>query len=220
MRIARLSPALACLALGSVPAPAGDLTKIDRAIAKEPAYQTKPRYCLLVFGPQAKTRVWLVQDGNTLCIDRNGNGDLTEPGEKVPWTGQNCRAGHLTGPDRKSKCGLSLRKYPSSVRVTVVDYEGKGYMVGGPDADPLVFADRPSEAPIAHIGGPESIELSYYGLGAGSMALRVRVGTPGLGKGVFAARVLPAVTPVAQIEFPSKNRGAPPIMTKVTLKDR
>jgi hypothetical protein len=62
---------------------AADLSKIDRSIRKEPAYRGKPRYCLLVFGPEAATRVWLVQDGGTLYVDRNGNGDLTEPGEKV-----------------------------------------------------------------------------------------------------------------------------------------
>jgi hypothetical protein len=58
--------------------------KIDRTIAKEPAYRTKaPRYGLLLFGPEGKDRVWLVRDGDTLYVDRNGNGDLTEPGEKV-----------------------------------------------------------------------------------------------------------------------------------------
>ncbi len=60
-----------------------DLAKIERKIAKEPAYQSKPKYCLLVLGPEARTRVWLVQDGDTLYVDRNGNGDLTEPDEKV-----------------------------------------------------------------------------------------------------------------------------------------
>jgi hypothetical protein len=66
------------------PAAAADLSKIDRHIAREPAYRSKaPRYCLLVFGPEAKTCVWLVQDGDTLYVDRNGNGDLTEPGEMV-----------------------------------------------------------------------------------------------------------------------------------------
>jgi hypothetical protein len=66
------------------PATAADLGTIDRRIVKEPAYRSKaPRYCLLVFGPEAKTRVWLVQDGDTLYVDRNGNGDLTEEGEKV-----------------------------------------------------------------------------------------------------------------------------------------
>ena len=61
-----------------------DLTTIDRSIRKEPAYQSKaPQYCLLVFGPQAKTRVWLVLDGDALYLDRNGNGDLTDPGERL-----------------------------------------------------------------------------------------------------------------------------------------
>jgi hypothetical protein len=66
-------------------AAAVDLTKIDRSLRKEPAYQSKaPQYCLLVFGPQAKARVWLVLDGDALYLDRNGNGDLTEPGERLP----------------------------------------------------------------------------------------------------------------------------------------
>src|SRR5438128_7643867 len=64
--------------------PKADLAKIDRAVAKEPAYQGEPRYCLLVFGHEAKTRVWLVQDGDVLYVDRNANGDLTEDGERVP----------------------------------------------------------------------------------------------------------------------------------------
>jgi hypothetical protein len=82
--VSRLSLALlACLTL-STNAWATDLTRIDRSIAKEPQYRTNtPEYCLLVFGPEAKTRVWLVRDGDTLYVDRNGNGDLTEPGEKV-----------------------------------------------------------------------------------------------------------------------------------------
>jgi hypothetical protein len=57
---------------------------IDRTIGKEPAYRTKaPKYGLLAFGPEGKDRVWLVLDGDTLYVDRNGNGDLTDPGEKV-----------------------------------------------------------------------------------------------------------------------------------------
>jgi hypothetical protein len=65
---------------------AADLAKLDRTLAKEPVYKSAPRYCLLVFGPEARTRVWLVQDGDTLYVDRNGNGDLTEVGENVAAT--------------------------------------------------------------------------------------------------------------------------------------
>jgi len=63
---------------------AADLAQVDRTLRKEPAYRSKPRYCLLVFGPEAKPRIWLVQDGDVLYVDRNGNGDLTEPGKRVP----------------------------------------------------------------------------------------------------------------------------------------
>jgi hypothetical protein len=72
--------------LAAYSARAADLTTIDRSIAREPAYTSQPKYCLLVFGPEAKTRVWLVHDGHTLYVDRNGNGDLTEAGERVTAT--------------------------------------------------------------------------------------------------------------------------------------
>src|SRR5579859_2876050 len=62
---------------------AADLAKIDRTIVKEPKYIGQPRYCLLVFGPEATNRVWIVQDGGVLYVDRNGNGDLTGPDKKV-----------------------------------------------------------------------------------------------------------------------------------------
>jgi hypothetical protein len=65
---------------------AADLTKILRTITKEPAYKTKPKYCLVVFGAEAKTRLWLVLDGDVLYVDKNGNGDLTEKGESLPGT--------------------------------------------------------------------------------------------------------------------------------------
>ena len=64
-------------------APAADPPKIDRSFTKEPAYTKSPKYGMLVFGPEGKNRVWLVLDGTTLYVDRNGNGDITEPGEKV-----------------------------------------------------------------------------------------------------------------------------------------
>jgi hypothetical protein len=66
------------------PVAAADLSAIDRRIKKEPAYAGKsPRYALLVLGPEAKDRVWLVKDGNVLYVDRNGNGDLSEPPKKL-----------------------------------------------------------------------------------------------------------------------------------------
>src|SRR5205085_12474760 len=67
------------------------LTKIDRTIKKEPKYAGTPLYLLLAFGPEAKDKVWVVLDGNTLYVDGNGNGDLTDYGEKfdpAPFPGE------------------------------------------------------------------------------------------------------------------------------------
>ncbi len=73
---------------------AADLASIDRSIANEPTYKSQNvRYGLLVFGPDAKTRVWLVHDGDTLYVDRNANGDLTDEGEKfLPILGPSTNA--------------------------------------------------------------------------------------------------------------------------------
>ena len=66
------------------PISAADLTKIDRSPPKLPAlHSDHPEYCLLVFDSDAHKRVWLVQDGDVLYVDRNGNGDLTDPEDRV-----------------------------------------------------------------------------------------------------------------------------------------
>jgi hypothetical protein len=73
-------PLLLGLPAAAVPA---DLARIDRAIKAEPTYVGRPHYCLLIFGLQTKTRVWIVLDGDTLHVDRNADGDLTGPGKAV-----------------------------------------------------------------------------------------------------------------------------------------
>jgi hypothetical protein len=90
--------AVMCLlvTLGASPGAAADLTTIDRTTRKEPAYQSKaPLYCLLVFGPEARVRAWLVLDDKVLYLDRNGNGDLTEEGERLG----ECQVNSRFGPD-------------------------------------------------------------------------------------------------------------------------
>src|SRR5687767_13811826 len=90
---------------GAASAAPPDLTGIRRAVDKEPAYESKaPRYCLLAIGPEAGFRVWLVLDGELLYVDRNGNGDLTEEGERLKPNG--ARASRLVtreGPSGKEQ---------------------------------------------------------------------------------------------------------------------
>ncbi|MCI0651751.1 MAG: hypothetical protein L0Z55_07695 [Planctomycetes bacterium] len=105
-RVLQVFSTVLSLALLSLPASAVDLSGVDRSIVKEPAYRAKTqRYCLLVFGPEAKTRVWLVLDGETLFVDRNGNGDLTDEGENVAAPAMTAVGNPFTSESRSIKAG-------------------------------------------------------------------------------------------------------------------
>src|SRR5437868_4851523 len=125
---------------------ADDLSKIERIIKKEPAYKTKPRYCLLVFGPEAKTRVWLVFDGDTLHVDRNGNGDLTEEGKRCGLPGGGLAID--TGDKTKYKLEVSPPVEDHQVYCGVAVL-GRYYQYAS-----LKPASRPQDAPVCHFAGP------------------------------------------------------------------
>jgi hypothetical protein len=89
------------MSLAAADPPSSDLAKIERRIGQEPSYEGKPGYLLLVFGPEAKHKVWLVRDGQTLYVDRHGTGDLRQPECRVTAEADNYdetifRAGDLT----------------------------------------------------------------------------------------------------------------------------
>ncbi len=153
------------------PPPAADLTKLSRAILKEPVYAGRPRYGLLVLGPKAETRVWLVIDGETLYVDRNGNGDLTEPGERVAAKRKEAsdflefRAGPFTEADVKTRHSDLIvyqyfaRQYGRLVNgVLVNDVRGTlGQGTSGEDGGS--FADAPKDAPVIHVNGPLTLRV-------------------------------------------------------------
>jgi hypothetical protein len=216
---------------------AADLTRVDRTIRKEPAYQTKPRYALLVLGPKAETRIWLVIDGKTLHVDRNGNGDLTDDGEPVSAEKTDStdtlewRAGGFVEADGKTRHS-NLLVYQSFHRqfghlvnsVGVMDVRGTvGQTTDGEEGGS--FADTPKDAPVIHVNGPltlraHSVRVEYPGgsrrkvvpfqLDAGErlLELHVQVGTPGLGRGTFAAIAVEGfpenVHPAVRMVVPSK----------------
>jgi hypothetical protein len=173
-----------------------DLTKIDRTIAAGPSYKSKPSYCLLVFGPQAKTRVWLVRDREILYVDRNGNGDLTENGERfvgaksqdsIHW-----RIGDIVEADGKTRhTDLRIRFRRGSFLIGLRTADGLHQAVGN-EIGRLRFADRAQDAPIVHLAGPLTFLLPENrekrlelvpGQEAHFIAL---LGTPGLGEGAAA----------------------------------
>ncbi len=56
---------------------------IDRSILHEPNYESTPKYGLLLIGARGESKVWMVEDGRRLYLDKNGNGDLTDDGPPI-----------------------------------------------------------------------------------------------------------------------------------------
>jgi len=205
MRAGPLYLGVTYLLLCALPVQAVDLTKIERAIVKEPKYERKPKYCLLVFGPEAKFRVWLVLDGATLYVDRNGNGDLTEPDKRVAARYKHddqrfgFRPGQLATPDGKTKFSLSLLRIRAESCDLEIEHKN-GYARAGFDGPGrLVFADQAQDAPIIHFLGPLTLMRFEPQQGSVSQCLKPQplvrgeqsdlafsLGTPGLGSGTFA----------------------------------
>jgi hypothetical protein len=213
----------ALVALGSVPVTrAAELAAIERVIGKEPAYQGKPRYCLLVFGKEAATRIWLVQDGNRLYVDRNGNGDLSEPGESV-----SAHNGTYFSVDRVREFSGTAHQHLRITSMTngtfslTLGEEGqRGQFVGIGRMERPTWGDKAASAPIIHLAGPMTLERygPIYTVPRGApesanrrFKLRLLLGTPGLGKGTFASYddlCSENLGPVqADIEYPTGKPG-------------
>ncbi len=191
-----------------------DLRTVDRQVRREPNYlEGSPKYCLLVFGPKAEARVWLIRVGDLLYVDRNGNGDLTEDGERVarflpkPGEANNIpenyvmfRTGPLTPKSREPS-----RRYPNLLLMFIPGQPELPLMLlESPDwpqtvgcGEGMQFGASPGGAPIVHFDGPLTLSTiqSLDAVAAPLKLIRGRitvlsvvVGTDGLGPGTFACR--------------------------------
>jgi hypothetical protein len=166
-------------------------------LVKEPAYKSKtPKYAVLAFGPKAETRVWLVLDlaydplrekpgkNDSMCIDLNGNGDLTDPGERIPVDvitstyfdqfAKKQAEQHLP----QFKAGDILIRNDKMKKYTELTVD-VGWFVAGQRyrsvalnvnvpgrgtqsvSSPLLrFADKPADAPVIHFDGPLALRLN------------------------------------------------------------
>ena len=68
---------------GKLPAPSLALRDATAELVAEVEYSDAPMYSLLVFGTEAERQHWLVVDGGNLYIDRNSNGDITDPEDRI-----------------------------------------------------------------------------------------------------------------------------------------
>src|SRR5262249_52343492 len=104
MRPSHLLPAALLVAAGLTPASAADLTKIDRTLKDEPTYNTKsPTYCLLVFGQEAATRVWLVRDGDVMHVLASPDGKAAKKWRQVKAQYTSFALGDVVAEDGKTR---------------------------------------------------------------------------------------------------------------------
>ena len=181
-----------------------DLTKVDRHIVKEPKYTAKrPLYGLYVFGPRAATRVWAVLDTSreggdeydVLYFDRNADGDLTAPDERIPGPGP-FKVGTFTDPatgDVHENLTIS-RRADGSVFLRMM-WRGKQPVMGGyaEEGGPYCrFAPDRADAPVLWPGaeGPLGFQRwifdKKFPIG-GEGDARVFLGHPGVGPNTFCA---------------------------------
>jgi hypothetical protein len=174
---------------------------IDRTLRREPAYTARPHYCLLLLGPEGKTRVWLVAAGEAFYADTDGDGDLAQPGKRVYSVG-NYRSLVALDPcvrsmwfpvpedvrvyivgdvfDRATRTWyhLTVRRLGelATARFEIeVDVRGQFRQRG----ELPHFGDSPKDAPVLHFGGPLTLGLftSQLVRGVGPSDLAAWVGT-------------------------------------------
>jgi hypothetical protein len=221
------------LALVVAAAPAVDLAKIDHTIDKEPVYLYSPRYCLLVFGAEAKTRVWLVLDGNTLYVGRSGTGELLEKKHVLRRSREHsgkrqCSVGDIMEADGRTKhTDLRVTCTDDDAEVSVTTAQGLRQVAHFHAGQYLQFADRAQDAPIIHFAGPLTMGLrGRPTLTPGEVVRLVpRIGTPGRGNGTFAMVVVDSIVgrnsgiaPLAELEFPGAAGQTAPIKGSLKFK--
>jgi hypothetical protein len=220
-----------------------DLSTIERHLNREPAFALTPRYCLLVFGADARDRVWLVEDGDKFYVDGNGNGDITEAAEEfgpaetdefdtieggkvAKYVTQKYDFGqlHLPGSEH-TEFTLTRVRIGSKPAIHILSVNVGGLLPQYAGWRPM-FAPSPEDASVVHFGAsviPQSLRYHSLSITETSQELHLRIGTPGIGANSFASvseEALPdSVHPIAEIAWPTGGEGES-VRTTVTLLHR
>lgn len=213
-------------------------THVDHRELKEPVYQSMPKYSLMTFGKNAEVKVWMVEVGERLFIDKNANGDLTDDGP--PIEPSNVRAfstgrrdfnytldaitpisgSRHTNFDLRRWChGEEENRYGLSISV-----EGLTPMYAGWFGS--FWSSNRETAPVIHFGGPfKPVMLRRKEFKIGGKQKRLSLGFFRSGSGAGAESrlsidaIAASVVPILQIEWPT-DRGVASVKTSHLLKQR
>jgi len=203
----------------------------DYQIHREPKYASVPQYCLFSFGDPAQQLIWLVLDGDSIYVDRNGNGDLTDDGEPLEPINErvlnsNYRDGDYEPIELVSGKELVLGYYQTSedpIKQTVklaLDDTAQQYAGWKP-----IFSPSPLESKVFQFGGkytPRALRKKQIKLSGTEEKLNVAFVINGPGKDArtsLSIHCVPAdVFPVLEVEWPTNGSG--PLRSQVKLTER
>lgn len=213
---------------------------IDRAIVREPEYASAPKYSLLVLDDEGTCKVWIVEDGQRLYVDRNGNADLTDDGPPLETQNRRDYPGAAEGPYWAFEYHLE-EFAPPGPKVTQFKLthwkqgdlpERHGLSLTLNALRPMyagwfgLFSDSPDTAPVVHLGGklqPQKLRGQMFVLGSANQRLSIAFINPGRSMAEHARLSIDAVpesvVPVAEIDWPV-NPGEASLRTSHTLRER
>ena len=212
--------------------------RFDRMILKEPAYQSTPKYSLMSLGDRGDVKVWMIEDGRRLFVDRNANGDMTDDGPPIQPT--NLR--HLDASRWDFEYALDaiaptngpphtnfvLRRWNYNDKE---DSYGLSLSVGG--KMPMYagwfgtfWSTNREKAPVIHFGGPFTPKLlrrKEFTIGEKEQRLSLCFIHPGSDPGADSRLSIDALPrfliPTLTIEWPTAA-GKPPLHTRHQLTQR
>lgn len=213
-------------------------THADRTILKEPKYQSSPKYSLITLGDSGDMKVWMVEDGKRLFVDKNGNGDLTDDGPPIePSSVRKMDAARwdfqyvipaltLTNGSRHTNFVLRRWNYGDPE-------DSYGLSLSVNDQMPMYagwfgtfWSTNPATAPVIHFGGPftpQMLRRKEFTIGESHQRLSLCFINPGSGPGAVSRLSIDAlssfVVPKLTIEWPTAA-GAAPLRTSHLLSER
>ena len=204
------------------------VSQTGRTTIKEPTYQSAPKYSLLTLGSSGEVKVWMVEDGKRLFVDKNANGDLTDDGPPIEpgkfrdmgsngWGFEYLLAA-ITPTNGSRHTGFVLRRWNFG---TKEDSYGLSLSV---DSQMPMYAGwfgtfwstNREQAPVMHFGGPFTPKLlrrKEFIIGETQQRLSLCFVNPGSGPGAQSRLSIDAlprfVVPVLNIEWPNAGGTAP-----------
>jgi hypothetical protein len=210
----------------------------DRTIIKEPKYQSAPKYSLMALGNSGDVKVWMVEDGKRLFVDKNANGDLTDDGPPIEPSKVRDLGGNrwdfeyaldaITPADGSRHTSFVLRRWnynvPEDRYSLSLSVDGRMPMYAGWFG--TFWSTNRETAPVIHFGGPFTPQLlrrKEFTVGKTQQRLSLCFVNPGSCAGAVSRlgiEALPrSVTPELNIEWPTAGGGAP-LRTSYELRSR